>query len=244
MESTRSCYIIAAWGGQRRMPQHPDLEKDGALYLREHVKRVLSYCKSINHIVVASPRGFFYKGYEEYLAELEGLREVNGVTIEVFRRENVGFSYGSFSDVFGKHRTQFNYYFIAEDDYLPAVQDFDQILLRMIDRLPKCGFLCGLVWPVKDYAYGCAAIFLGLMRAEALEKIWLRNRCLVKLSNPTSYGEAERRGQVGLSEAIVNAGYTIEDWTKSYSSLFLRMSTVEVYGDPKLPPLYVPAQTI
>jgi hypothetical protein len=227
------------------MPQHPNLKKDGALYLREHAKKVLLYCKNINHIVVASPRGAgFYQGYEEYLEELERLREVNGVTIEVFRRENVGFSYGSFNDVFGKYRTKFDYYFVAEDDYLPAVPDFDQILLCMIKGLPKCGFLCGLVWPVKDYAYGCAAIFLGLMRSEALEKIWLRNGCLVRLSNPTSYGEAERRGQVGLSNAIVNAGYTIEDWTKNYSSLYLRESAVEVYGDPKLPPLYVPAQTI
>lgn len=226
------------------MPQHPGLRKDGALYLREHVKRVLAYCKNIDRIVVASPWGDgFYKGYEEYLEELERLREMNGITIEVFRRENVGLSYGSFNDVFGKYRTAFDYYFVAEDDYLPAVPEFDRILLGMIEGLPKCGFLCGLVWPVRDYAYGCAAIFLGLMRAAALDEIWRKNGCLVKLSDPTSYGEAERSGQIGMSTAVVGAGYTIEDWTKSHSSLYLRESAVEVYGDPKLPPLYVPAQS-
>jgi len=230
------CYIVCSWGGSRRSQQHPRLVVDGALYLREHVKRVLAFCKGIDQLVVASPMGNgFHKGYEEYLAELGKLREVNGIPIEVFRRDNTGLSFGAYNDIFGKYRTKFDYYLVAEDDYIPMIPGFDQILFRMIEGLPKCGFLCGLASPG-------AGIFMGIIRAIALEKIWVKNGCLARFSGCT-YHEAEQSGQIGMSMSILDAGYDIVDWTKTYSSPFWNCASIRTFGDPKLPSLFVPAQT-
>lgn len=239
-----ACYVVSSWGGKRRKRDNPKALTDGAFYLREHIQHLGTLCRNIDRIVVAAPKcPGPIKGYEEYLKDLEAKGRAGAIPVEVFRRPNIGLAYGSYNDVYGRYRTQFDHYFIAEDDYIPILPGFDGILLEMMKDAPTCGFLCGLVWPVEGYAYGCAAIFLGIMRTAALEKIWLKQGCLARFGG-CEYLEAEEVGQIGISRAIVNAGYEIHDWTKHYSSPFWYDGVVKVFGDPGLAPLYVLGQTL
>lgn len=238
-----SCYIVSSWGGRRRKRDNPKALADGAFYLREHIGKLAS-CKNIDRIVVAAPKcPNPTKGYEEYLRELEARGKTGLIPVEVFRRANIGLAYGSYNDVYGRYRTQFDSYFVAEDDYIPAVPGLDGILLGMMKASPKCGFLCGLVWPVKGDYYGCAAIFLGVLRTATLEKIWARQKCLARFTG-CEYLEAEEVGQLGISRAITAAGYEIQDWTARYSSPFWYDGVVKVFGNPALPPLYALGQTL
>lgn len=240
---TKTAYVVASWGGARRKPQHPRLHADGGLYVRENVIRALSLGRGLDRIVIAAPEGHgFYRGYEESLTQLPEIGAHMGKSVEVLRRPNIGLSYGSLNDVYGKYMTSFDYYIFTEDDYWPATFDFDEILVRMIEERPKCGFLCGLLWEVKDYAQGCAAIFVGIFRSKALEAVWNSRGCLARFQG-NDYGEAEHAGQIGISTSLVQAGYAIEDWTKHYSSPFHKETGVVVYGDPKAPALFIPAQT-
>ena len=238
----KTIYVMAAWGGRRRKPDPQGIQRKGDFFVREHVARI-SACKNIDRIVVASPLcDRPRKDYEEYILSLESAKEINGIPIEVLRRPNIGLSYGSYNDAYGKYRTAYDYYFVAEDDYLPALPGFDGILLEMIGKFPRCGFLCSLNWPNRN-APDHAGIFLGLIRAEALEKIWEKKGNLASFEGG-GYGEAEHTGQIRMSWAIVEAGYEIRDWTASYSSPYWHETGLKVYGNPKLPPLYVPGQTV
>ena len=236
-----ACYVIASWGGRRRKQDNSKAASDGAFYLRAHVGRLASLCKNIDRIIVAAPKcPSPIRGYEEYLRELEAQGKAGTTPIEVFRRPNIGLAYGSYNDVYGRYRTRFDYYFVAEDDYIPALPGFDGILLERMKKSPKCGFLCGLNWMRGSRVH--AGIFLGVLRAAALEKIWLRQGCLAQFTG-SEYLEAEEVGQVGISWAVVDSGYEVLDWTQHYSSPFWYNGVVKIFGDPKLPPLYVLGQT-
>lgn len=239
----KTCYVITAWGGPRRAPDHAEMKKDGALYLREHVYRAAALCERIDRIVVACPHGSaFYPGYEAYVDKLEAEGKVLDVTVEIFRRKNVGMSYGALSDVYGKYRTTFDYYIVAEDDYLPAMKDLDTILMGMIESAPRCGFLCGLIWTANGKIAPHAGIFLGIIRSQALEKVWLRNGSLCKFTE-NNYSEAEVSGQVGLSQAIVDAGFPLLDWLKTNKSVFFEAKGVTTFGNAKNKAFFLPAQS-
>lgn len=239
-----ACYVISSWGGQRRKRDNPKALTDGAFYLREHVRRLGALCRNIDRIVITVPRcPSPIKGYEEYLKGLETVGKTGSIPVEVFRRPNIGLAYGSYNDVYGKYRTKFDHYFVAEDDYIPDLPGFDGVLAGMMKSSPRCGFLCGLVWPVQGPYHGCAAIFLGLLRTATLERIWTRQGCLARFAG-NEYLEAEETGQLGISRSITGAGYEIQDWTTRYSSPFWYDGFVKVFGDPKLPPVYVLGQTL
>lgn len=238
-----ACYVIAAWGGNRRKPDPMAPERDRTFFLREHLARIRD-CKRIDRIIVASPKCVIpHKGYEEYLRSLESAHELNGIPLEILRRPNIGMSYGSYNDVYGKYRTSFDYYFVAEDDYLPALPGFDGILLDRLAKSPSCGFLCALSWP-NPGAPPHAGIFVGVIRAEVLEKIWVKNGgCLARFEGH-DYGEAEHIGQIGISWEIIRAGYELADWTDAYSAPFWWEQGLKVFGNPALPPVYIPGQTL
>lgn len=219
------------------------MKTDGALYLREHLHRAAALCGRIDRIIVACPKGYtFYPGYEAYVKKIETEGKVLGVPVEIFRRKNVGMSYGALSDIYGKYRTNFDYYIVAEDDYLPALKDLDAILLGMIGKIPECGFLCGLVWTSNGKAPPHAGIFLGIMRSQALEKVWLKNGSLCRFAGG-NYGEAEITGQVGLSSSILLTGFSIQDWLKTHKSVFFEAKGITTFGNAQAPAFFLPAQS-
>lgn len=174
--------------------------------------------------------------------KLQKVGQVLGVPVEIFHRKNVGMSYGALSDVYGKYRTSFDYYIVAEDDYLPSLKDLDTVLLGMIENSPQCGFLCGLVWTARGIMIPHAGIFLGIMRSMALEKVWLKNGSLCRFSGG-NYGEAELVGQVGLSSSILLAGFSIQDWLKTHKSVFFDVKGMTTFGNAQAPAFFVPAQS-
>jgi hypothetical protein len=213
----------------------------GALYLREHVKRA-SRLKGVEKVVIAAPTGQnFRPGYEEFLTQQEISKVSGPVPVEIMRRKNIGMSYGSLNDVYKRYRLQYDYYLFVEDDYLPVSSNVAVELLALMEKLPSCGFLCGLIWTNNNTLPSHAGIFLGLLRASALEAVYKQTRRLARFTNG-GYWEGEYNGQVGMSQAILKAGFTLVDWLKTHRSVFLDRTVVKIFGDPKNPAFFVPAQ--
>jgi hypothetical protein len=236
-------YLIAAWSGGRRLRvmdwkypnlhpnQTPDLQRprytpptpqwylEAQLKYLEKLKHNLTQITIINSVDPQEP-----PAYREYLNNLP--KQVQNTPIVLMERENRGYSYGAFSDAFGKYRTSFDYYVLMEDDYVFTQDHFDQTMVEMIEEKPDCGFLADMVCPwnlqteanplLRDHA----AIFGGLAKAHAMEETWKRQG---ELSHPKAMGSyciAGIGGQVAFSLDFLDSGYKLYDWRDRYATCF------------------------
>jgi hypothetical protein len=198
----RTNYVIAAWGGKRRRQYLPP-EK----YLPLHFESLRRLKHSLDQITLVLPE------CPEQSQAFTDMLVQTPLWVEVMHRPNIGMSYGSLSDVYGRYRTQFSHYIFIEDDYRFCLDHFDTILAGMMK--PTTGYLCGKAGDFYGHAHH-ASMSVGILRSEALEAVWLKYGCLPHARN-TVYLDCEHEGQVNQSVAITNCGYDVEDILASYS---------------------------
>lgn len=171
-------YTIATWGGNRRR-MHSKFDLDRSFYVKTHLDildRINHNLNQITLVIAESDRDEDFEKIEKY------------PNIEVIHRENYGQSYGSFSHAYGEYKDKFDYYIFVEDDQVPNIDNFDKILINLIDSKENCGFLSCLVdHEHKDFGTH-SSISTGICKTEALEKIWDAFGCIicqpfVKLNN-------------------------------------------------------------
>lgn len=209
-------YILPCWSGARRMPDPRYIDR--TFYLREHLDNLRKYKHNLGQITIVIPDNPDEpKEYTDFVSTIEP--RIQETPVVVMRRPNIGLSYGSLSDAYGKYRTAFSHYLFQEDDVVYTQDNFDDKWMRMLNEYPDCGFMCGVAVDMfaRHAGMGC-----GIMKAEALEKVWQKDGRL-PYAISSGYGENEQQGQVGLSQAIINAGYTIEDMGKYYRGGFRRL---------------------
>jgi len=208
-------YVIATWSGSRRF-DIPEAVADRGFFLREHFRVLAKYRFSqISQITVAVPDNPDEPPeFTKALAELP--TQVQSAKVHIFRRPNVGLSYGSWSDAYGQTRTQFDHYLFMEDDYCCCMDDFDKAMLAL--ATPNVGYVAGLVrrWQLPLHAGNAN----GLIPSHILERLWQRYNMLPHYTETAEYGRAEAHGQVGLSQAIVAMGYELFSLTDRYTSIF------------------------
>jgi len=262
---TRINYVVATWSGERRLrvldwglpnehpSQVPDLQRprfhmpDHPMgYVRAQLK-YLEWCepKLLTQITIMNnlnpdetPQ------YREFLNNLP--KDILGIPVVLIDRQNIGYSFGSFSHAYELYRKNFDYYWFTEDDYWPTQKGFDKIAYDMIQERdeqnkqngkPPVGWLCMMAtpwaWPVngvqvtKDHA----AAPHGLAKSEACEKTVQRQGFLShkrgrvipldpRNKQPMTYPELCIDGQVMFSWDFVDSGYTVEDWRDRYAHYF------------------------
>ncbi len=222
-------YVLCCWSGARRIVD-PRVDADPPFYLRKHIAALEDYKHSLTQITVVLPYNPNEPpAYREYLDQLP--ETIQGAKVVIFERLNVGLSYGSFSDCYAAYRTEFDYYFFMEDDYIFTQNHFDEINLQVMIENPQCGYLCGMAWVgyctlgILPYHAGIAN---GLLRAEALEKVFnIYN--FIPHANDTKYIPCEVGGQVAQSRAIIDAGYTLMDWAGKYKVGYQKKANTIVY---------------
>jgi len=196
---------------------------DPAFYLKQHIKSLRLLRHRLDQITIMVPKN--EQEPPEFREFLETIpRTLQGASVVVMERPNVGLSYGSLSDCYARYRTEFDYYFFMEDDYVFTQHDFDQIHLDVMEADKSCGYLCGLAWTFSEFPLH-AGIVNGAMRASALEAVFAEHRRIPYADRP-DYRAAERVGQVGQSQAIIAQGYTLRDWAGRYRVAFRESADV------------------
>jgi len=219
-----SIYVVNVWSGQRLHHQEQDYDDDRTIYLRAHVATLRNLSHHIDKVVIVVPDNPDEPAeFTEYLQSLE---------FEVFRRPNVGVSYGGYSDVYQKYQGQYKYWFFTEDDYIYVVDDFDKLSIDLLLE-KQVGFLCTMArWGYMEFNPRVvlhAAISNGIATDESLAKI---NEAFGELPNSharedISYDDdvvkkwgGPQVGQVMFSNAFVELGLGLDDISDRYSQIY------------------------
>ena len=196
-------YVVSGWTGPRRADPVPSL-----LYLKQHLD-VLSKRKfNADQITVALSK--FDDNFGEVWLFAQSLNSINGIPVKWLMRENVGMSFGAFSDAYAADRTNFDYYIFMEDDYVFVKDDFDEILIKLIEEYPKCGFMCQLA--------GNELITNGIARSGALEALFLAHGQI-----PSYHNRRNRytgRGQTRFAKSFIEAGFELRDFSDRFKTPF------------------------
>lgn len=215
----RTNYVLCTWSGSRRA-RDKRLTHDPALYIRKHLESLQTLKHNLNQITVAVP--WNPKEPRQFRRVINQLPpKIGGADVVVLERPNIGMSYGSLADAFDKYKSAFDFYFLMEDDYVFALDNFDRIHLDVMRENHDCGYLAGLIWDQRGNLPRHAGVSNGLLRTRALEAV---SRMSLDRRLPHApddrYGANELYGQVGQSQAVIKAGFTLMDWAGKYRVLF------------------------
>jgi len=201
----RVAYVIATWGGRRCQR---DFDHVGVL--RGHFGQIDRLSHGAD-VILALPHneGGNVEGFDALIAEIETRDDT-----EVFRRRNIGGPYGSYSDVYRKYRGYYDVYILVEDDYYPAINDFDAAWVEMLREADDCvGFICGRVGTARAGPHASIAIFA--FRTRVLRAVWARYGSLPHFRGTCPRWRPEwRTEQIAFSRAASYCGYRIQDVTR------------------------------
>lgn len=219
-------YAISSWSGTR----------DGLQFDDSYICRHVNYLKKVKHnlsqISIGDPENPKKRPcFTNFMSEIQKAGET---PVVVHPMSNHGRSYGQWSRIYEKYRTDFDYYIFIEDDYIPVLDNFDSVLVEMFDKFHKeqnCGFLCGLVLePPARSGHVCTEIHAGVSNGIAssavLEKVYEKFGCLPH--DKAGYF----RGQIDFSQGFIQTGFTLCDYiSDEYRCLYYQHNTqCRIYG--------------
>lgn len=190
-------YVIATWSGKRRNPSTE--------YLKKHLERLFELKHNLAQITVVRPAGSDNK---EFYNIDPKIREY--ITL-IDRLENDR-SYGQFLFAYKTYEDYFTHYIIVEDDYIPNIDHFDQLLLLLMEE-KGCDYLCGKYGRFRQSDPLHPQQNQGIVKASAFSKI-LSDNC-----NPTFHknGIEDGQEQSMFAELFTKNGLTIADYSDKYS---------------------------
>lgn len=196
-------YLIATWSGKRRNPS-----KD---YLRAQFRQLQKLKHSLTEITVIIPKGSDDKEYYDIPelrlddTDVAPCRTVNNW----LHRPINDRSYGQF--LFAcRELPGSDFYFLVEDDYLPACDNFDTLLIQALE-FKKADYLCGSFGPVPGGKVNVPRHNVGVIRGDALRRIAELN---IKFF-PNGEGDGQEQEMFG--NACIQAGVKIADYSDLFS---------------------------
>lgn len=236
-------YMLASWSGPRRLKALPQN------FLEYHINHLNKLKHNLAQITIGFPHNpNVNPEYHRYIQSLKNLDD--GTPIKVCPMPNKGMSYGQYSNMFNKYRGEFTHYILIEDDYVPYVDNFDQILADKFDILHEeenCGFLCNLVLDNSGMfdqkcLYKHAAISNGITSDNALSDVW--EECGSLPHNVIFNGDIPmQQEQITFSQGFLRAEYEIHDLLPEYRGLYYQSDEdiMRIYGN-SFEDLFVPMQ--
>jgi len=214
----KTCYIVNMYFGSRRRTIE-EYDQDRLCFLKKQIETLNEYSFNLNRIVFSIN---FSEDHLKYVNEALKFipKKIQSADVEVYLRENKGFSYGAFSDNFERLRENFDYFIFNEDDYFLVENNWDEYLIRKYNELPHSGYLCAIqrdgdVWnDNKIHAGHC----FGIASKESLDAVWKEYGCLPH-SNNNNYQEQEKiQHEFGYS--FVKVGLRVYDIREEYRVAF------------------------
>jgi hypothetical protein len=219
-----TCYICCFWLGERRSTTNAYAE-DKLAYVKEQIKTLSEFEHSLSRIV------FVFNLEEEHEVIFnEAIRiipeYIKGTIVNVIRRDNIGLSYGAWSDAFGKYREECDYFIFSEDDYFINQHNFDRYFVDKFNSKINIGYLCLLTINPSPENPGTpvhAGNSVGISSKKVLNQIWDKYGMLPHSTKKIDdllnrYCEGEMNGQIDQTNAIFNLGYNIFDIREDYAT--------------------------
>ena len=138
------------------------------------------------------------------------LKKINNIII--YKQQNKGLSYGSFSDNFERLRNEFDYFIFNEDDYFLVENKWDEYLIRKYNQLPLSGYLCAMQrdedhWnDNKIHAGHC----FGIASKDSLDKVWEEYGCLPNSKDSNDY-DVQEKVQHEFGYSFIKVGLRVYD---------------------------------
>jgi hypothetical protein len=221
INQSKVCYVCCVYFGDRRNAVK-QYNEDRLTYVKEHVKSLQETLHDLTRIV------FVFNLEKEHTSLYEQAktlipRRIQGAEVELVERENIGMSYGAWSDAYEKHQGEYDYYIFNEDDYFFVEDRFDRYLVDKFNSFQNIGYLCGVVMnpsPANPKVTH-AGNSIGISSSEVLKKVYDKfgrlphgNQQQQDLEDRYSHSESE--GQISQTHEIFKMGYNIYDIREDY----------------------------
>ncbi len=200
-------YIIATWNGVRVKPVQNTYYYEQVL--KNHLKILNGFSNSISQITVMKPKSGINNTY--YNIELKD-------KIKIIECKNKYQSYGQWLKAATLFLNDFDYFIFIEDDYVPAINDFD---IKLIKIYEEGTYLCSrMSSDDSTHPYYHCSISNGIISAETIKRVlnnfnydvWLTNYGRTYPKN-ISYGI---NYQVAFSRYFHENGILLRDYSKHY----------------------------
>lgn len=220
----KTCYIINFYFGERRKTIDYYSDVDRLCFVKKQIETLNHYKHNLSKIV------FNFNIEPEHYNYLNNVlkiipKKIQSSEIEVNIRENIGMSYGAWSNIFEKYKNEFDYYIFNEDDYFFVEDNFDSILINKFNSYENCGYLCAVVINTPKPHAGHST---GISSSKVLTEVYNKNKRL-PYSDKKSYSNNEIEGQVAQTYAIVELGYKLYDIRDEYRVQFANAGDYDVW---------------
>jgi hypothetical protein len=195
-------YIIATWNGKRLT----DTERSYEHVLRNHLKQLGTLKHSLTQVTIMKPESGVVNSY--YDVDLPP----NAVMVEC---ENKHLSYGQYLKGLERLHKDFDYHILIEDDYVPAVDDFDR---KLIELYEEGSYLCSMVGGGGD-RFHCA-ISHGIMSSKTYN--------LVDHSLISKFKVLE--AQRAFSRMLIESGIRCVDYRMYYKIYYYSLGKITNYS--------------
>ena len=221
---SKICLVNTFWLGERRF-EYKDYQKDNLYFLKKQIECLQTYKHNLTKIIFnfnVTPEHY------KYLSEVYSItpKQIQGAEVEINIRENVGISYGAWSDTFKKYKSEYDYYIFNEDDYFFVQHDWDVYLLHKHNSYDDCGYLCMVTaepdkWNKFKKHAGSS---IGIASSETLMKIYSKYGKLPSLDEKLEGAEGHYQGwgdiQQDFGFVFLEIGLNIYDVRDDYAVLF------------------------
>jgi hypothetical protein len=227
-------YVIACWMGARGSEDTRQMV-DRAFFVRQQMRYLERVVHNLDQVTVVVARG----GDEGAGREVVRVCEQTSLPVKVLFRENAGYSYGSWNHAYEVYGTEFSHYILAEDDYVPVADGFDDRIVKLTDE--EGGYVCGLVSSAPVHRWSDvgdhAAVTNGGIRSDDWDAVH---------PAPIDATDGQYSGpntQVRWSSAFART-VGISDWIPVYATPFWNGRFLEWFSSPRAQPIFVPVQAI
>lgn len=211
-----SCYVVTFYFGDRRRT-FPPYEEDRLCYLKKQIEYLTDVKHSLKTIYFV-----FNVEIEHYELLSDALKiipkSINDSKIEIIVRENIGFSYGGWTEVM--NRLEHDYYIVNEDDYFFIEDNWDSYMINNFNEKENCGGFGIAVRPANEwngykehFAHSCFCT-----NKDVIKNI-IKNYNGFKVVKNNDYKENESN-QSNFSNLLISAGYRIYDIREDYDLNF------------------------
>jgi autotransporter strand-loop-strand O-heptosyltransferase len=213
----KSCLLAHSYFGDRRL-YFKEYDEDRLFFIKKQVEYLTRFKHNLDHIVFTINTNSTLDEINYIIKAKDVIpSKIQGATVEIIVRENIGLSYGAFSDVYEKYRTEFDYYFFMEDDHVYVKENFDEIMIDILNETENPGYLCGIVRDEQTGWQKHAGNATGVITSKALETLFLKNNCLPSNKNKfDGYKNEENLGQISQSHEIYKLGFDLIDIREHY----------------------------
>jgi hypothetical protein len=224
---SKVCFITNFWLGSRRY-EYPKYKEDKLYFLKQQIKCLQTYDHNLTKII------FNFNIIPEqyhYISKIFAItpKQIQGAEVEINIRENIGISYGAWSDLFGKYRSEYDYYVFNEDDYFFVQNNWDSYLVNKYNSHSDCGYLCMFIQePAKWNKFKKhAGSSVGISSTEILTKIWEKYNKLPSISGKqddvyNGWGDI----QLDFGFVFLELGLNIYDVRDDFKIIFQKVSPV------------------